>query len=479
MIRKEYQTKTRYTLILTYKKGYLYAKGDTYYVKENLKMLGFRWDPIEKRWYIKTTDIDNDYVDKYIKEIKKFAEIKFSSDSEIIGDTKTIKTKEKDKVVEPKNEVINTEETKKNNPLEDILKDFYGNLYFASFQNNNEIEENIKNHWTKKESRFFSVFEKRGERTFYAIFDTIKNMTYILRDDTYEPGLDLIHESKIENFLQTLNNGNLDKEEASKRLEEFIHQNYMPVSTAKEIFEKAKERKKKIEEQTSMIPRKERIKQLSELFKTLNDKDAYLLPELEVFESRLEIKEPVSMIIERAVGKHETQSYKGIILWKVGTKYVLFIRVLNKDTFVMDSSIYMLRDDSQKIEEFLKGLDNKQFSVIADEVEKYLKENFNYKEFNYKIDPYIEIEILYNEEYIMDGGEEKIDAIIVTGYTDLVQDILRELGFRKDRDEEWIKYLRTKSPSEAEEVKKELVEKLSIKVKVRIAGGNTEFGKTL
>ena len=57
--------------------GMLYVKGQTFYLKEKLKQMGFKWDPLLKSWYIKP---EENKVDEYIKKLSEIAEVKIIYD---------------------------------------------------------------------------------------------------------------------------------------------------------------------------------------------------------------------------------------------------------------------------------------------------------------------------------------------------------------------------------------------------------------
>lgn len=51
--------KKRLTVTLHKFSGIIYAVGDTFYIKENLKELGFTWNRINKTWEISNVDVDD------------------------------------------------------------------------------------------------------------------------------------------------------------------------------------------------------------------------------------------------------------------------------------------------------------------------------------------------------------------------------------------------------------------------------------
>ena len=453
-------------LILRYKTrtGRLEVSGDTYKLKDRLKEIGLRWDPAQRVWYAHTKSEDDDYVDEYIAKLSEIADVEFAEDS----DVKNVETAKKN--AEERKRVYNealemtkeekekkVEEQKKEEDVFDKLFSCRVNLSFITVQEpSDEIARRVKV-WSKVDSKYFDVYKNLGIHSFHAVFDNVKNTLYLLRDDNYEPGMDYIHDPQITVFLRELEKENLSKEEASKRLEDFIQQNYIAVDVAKELFKKLQERKEKIEKQLSIIPNDERVKQLKELFNNLSDKEAYLLPEFQA-----EREDDSWRIVWKVTQECERTFYKGTFLMKCNNKYVLFVQVLNINTFRLDHAIYMFRDDSNKVEEFLKSLAEKPFSSIAEEVEKYLRQNFNYKEFNYEIKPYVAITTLY------DGDEDElfIEGVLVDGYTDLIKDILRAQGFRKYiGDKAWVKNAR--SESEARKIIEELKKKIPPEISIR------------
>jgi len=441
--------KKKVTLILTYKKGFLYVGGETYPVKDRLKALGFKWDPTNKQWVKKTFNgIDDDYVDEYISEIEQFANIVFSKDSAINSVNKKQEHKEESKDQNnTKNltpEIVTPKQIEK---LTTVLKEITGNLQFVRV--NSDIIEIAKENWTNKQSKYFQVYEKRDSATYYAIKGG-NDEGFIIRDDVYDPGADLLHDSLIMKYIETLDKENLSKEEAGKRLESFIQLNYIDVATAKRIISLTEEREKKIEEQTSIMPRSQKVEQLGELFKNMKDKEAFLLPE---FDTRP---------LDRFFRQRDVTHFKGVILWKslVEKKYLLILDIVSKSTHVIDNAIYLIRDDSEKIESFLDGLRDVPFSTVMDEIEKYLKDNFNYREFSYQIKPFVKIETLYNDAYLEDG-EEIVEGVVIDGYTDSLAEELKRLGFRRDNyisDKAWVKDVHSKE--EAEKVIEELKKRI-------------------
>ena len=443
---KNTQKDKKYTLIVKYKAGFLEISGDTYPIKEKLKELGMKWNPTKKLWYIKTRSDDEDYVDEYIEELSKIANIKFAEDSSI----KSISKEEES--------VMAKEEHKKEEKTEDELDKLFScraNLSFITIKNpSDEIMKQVKE-WSKVESKYFEVYQRIGDASYQAIFDSVKNTLYLTRDDSYEPGMDYVHDPKVIEFLHGLEKEDLGKEEASKKLEDFIQKNYINVEVAKEMFARLRERKEKIKEQISIMPSQERVRQLKELFENLSDGEAYLLPEFDA-----ERKDDSKKIVEKAEkAECEKRSYKGAFLVKCNSKYILYVRVLNVNSFTLNHEIFMLRDDSFSIEKFLQSLEEKPLSLIPDEIEKYLRENFNYKEFSYKAEPYIKAELLYFDD-------EHIEAVLVDGYTAMIEDILKPFGFRKDKSlGESVLIKNVKSEAEAKKIIEELKKKIPSEIR--------------
>jgi len=56
---EEVTTKSGKRLYLKVKKDRVVVFGDTYPIKDTLKKLGFKWDPVDRVWYTTTTDINS------------------------------------------------------------------------------------------------------------------------------------------------------------------------------------------------------------------------------------------------------------------------------------------------------------------------------------------------------------------------------------------------------------------------------------
>lgn len=390
------------------------VEGQTFYVKEKLKQMGFRWEPKMKFWYIKTNKGD-----ELLKKFSEFAHVKVVYDY--------------------------AKEEKFNN----LLVRFFGNLQYLTVQRN-EVEgiEDVLKRLKKITTRYFELFyythsiKTQGELSryypylfynFYIIYDEVKDIYYINRDDKCLHMFDAyVGTAEIEKFLKEIENEELVMEEASRRLEGFIKAKYIDVETAEKIKREIEEKKKRIKKETSIMSEEEKERQLEELFKKLNDKEAYLIQDYDLSHVSLLYLYDGPFI------------YRGAYLWKNENKYIITTNVTDR----RNAYIYVVRDNSGKIKEFLDNLLGKpilpkkegpqefgnglinNLSELQKEIEKYLKENYNYKEFNYRIEPYVEL------DYLFSGEEEEmhIIGVFVRGYTNMIEDILKDLGFFKPKD---------------------------------------------
>jgi hypothetical protein len=59
----------RLTITVKLEKDLLYAYGDTYHIKDDLKKLGFRWDATKKAWYMKLSEEPIDVIVNTLKSL--------------------------------------------------------------------------------------------------------------------------------------------------------------------------------------------------------------------------------------------------------------------------------------------------------------------------------------------------------------------------------------------------------------------------
>ena len=356
--------------------GILYVKGQTFYVKEKLKEIGFKWDPLLKSWYIK---LEENKVDEYIKKLSEFTEVKIVYD------------------------------VRKYHRFYDFLKSLnLGNLQYKVLKEVNDIVKEMLNG---------ESFWNNGDM--YIVFDN--GVYYFIREDIAFPEF---HAYARHSEISKFKDGSF---------EEFLKKKYIPAEVAEKMKKEFEERKRK---EISIIPVKDKEKELKELVRNMKDKEVYLLDEYN------------AKFVKNVLGGGSVKIYRGAFLWG-DSRYILAVNVLDFKNLEDYNTIYLIRDDSRNLENILsqilgKPIEEGDWEVpsygdfetadeplaeVPERIERALKESYSFKTFSYTYSPYVIIERLYDYE------RGKFDGIVVKGYTALIEDVLKDLGFFKTNGE--------------------------------------------